>query len=101
MLKVENKHLKIVKAILSKYPYDFYAYGSRVKGNSKRTSDLDICYQEKISNLELTQLWEDFTESDLPFEVEVVSWENMRSIFKKIIQKDLVLISASDKKTIF
>ena len=96
---MENRHWKIVQTILNKYPYNFYAYGSRVKGKIKKTSDLDICYQERISNLELTQLWEDFAESDLPFEVEVVSWENMRPIFKKIIQKDLVLISTSNKAT--
>jgi len=31
-IQLEDKHLKIVKDILSKYPYQFYAYGSRVKG---------------------------------------------------------------------
>jgi hypothetical protein len=49
MLQMENRHQKIIQQILVKYPYKFYAYGSRVKGNARKFSDLDICYQEEVS----------------------------------------------------
>ena len=47
-MQIEKKHLEIVPQILRKYPYQFYAYGSRVKGKSKKYSDLDLCYREEI-----------------------------------------------------
>jgi len=33
-MQIEKKHLEMVLQILLKYPYTFYAYGSRVKGNA-------------------------------------------------------------------
>ena len=39
---ISEKEEKIIKEILSKYPYDFYYYGSRVKGDFTSSSDLDI-----------------------------------------------------------
>jgi len=50
MLQLEKKHQKIVQEILSKYPYKFYAYGSRVKGTARKYSDLDLCYKGDISD---------------------------------------------------
>ena len=35
MLFMEPHHWEIVKKTLSKYPYTFYAFGSRVKGIQK------------------------------------------------------------------
>jgi len=72
-LQLEEKDQKIIQQILSKYPYKFYAYGSRVKGTAKKYSDLDLCYQEEIPLSVISQLREEFTESDLPFEVELVN----------------------------
>ena len=45
MPQLELRQQQIVREILSKYPYSFYAYGSRVKGNARKLSDLDLCYQ--------------------------------------------------------
>ena len=73
MLQLETKHQKIVREILSKYPYKFYAYGSRVKGTSRQLSDLDLCYQEDIPDAIAFQIEEEFKESDLPFAVELVA----------------------------
>lgn len=90
-LQIEDRHLKILKDILNKYPYQFYAYGSRTKGNAKQYSDLDICYKnipwEEISNIR-----EDLTKSNLPFFVELVNWDKMTTTFQEIINKDLTLI---------
>ena len=47
MLQIETRHLKIINSILSKYPYTFYAYGSRVKGTGRKYSDLDLCYRAR------------------------------------------------------
>jgi hypothetical protein len=73
MLQLAEKHYQIVKEILSKYSYSFYAYGSRAKGNARKLSDLDLCYQEPIPDSLTYQIEEEFKESDLPFFVELVS----------------------------
>jgi uncharacterized protein len=92
MLKIEKKDYQILKQILSKYPYHFYAYGSRVKGTARKFSDLDLCYQEEIPLEIICQIKEDLEESDLPFIVELVSWKQMRPEFQKLIREDLTAL---------
>ena len=73
MLYLETKHYQIVSEILRKYPYQFFAYGSRVKGNARQLSDLDLCYRDTIPDAVAFQIEEEFKDSDLPFLVELVS----------------------------
>ena len=73
MLQLEPRHRQIIQQILSKYPYCFYAYGSRVKGTARRLSDLDLCYLESIPGAVIFQIEEELKESDLPFLVELVA----------------------------
>lgn len=92
---IEERHWAIVKDILSKYPYTFYAFGSRVKGKQRRFSDLDI-YSPDFIPLDIQgQIEEDFEKSDLPFTVDIVPRYRMTSEFQAIIQKELVLIQKS------
>ena len=100
MLQLENKHWEIIQKILSKYPYKFYAYGSRVKGTAWKLSDLDLCYYDNIPSSVICEIREEFEQSNLPFIVELVNWKSMRPAFKKIIEKDLMLISAPLKNKI-
>ena len=92
MLQMETRHWEIIQKILGKYPYKFYAYGSRVKGRSKKYSDLDLCFQEEIPWNILSHLEEDLEESDSPFKVDLVFWGWMSSEFKGLIEKDSTLI---------
>jgi predicted nucleotidyltransferase len=91
-LQVESRHLNILKHILSKYPYKFHAYGSRAKGTARKFSDLDLCYQESIPRKVIYQIQEELEESDLPFFVELVNWEQMKPVFRELIRKDLTLV---------
>ena len=93
---MENRHFEMLRQILDKYPYEFYAYGSRVKEKARKFSDLDLCYQEEIPARTITELRWELKESNLPFIVELVNWKNMRPAFQKIIKKDLVLISPTN-----
>lgn len=92
-LQLEKKHWQIIKEILSKNPYRFYAYGSRVKGEAGKYSDLDLCYQENIPISVISQIREDFEESNLPFNVDLVNWKHMRPKFQELIKKDLTAIN--------
>ena len=73
MIKIESQDYQILQKILSKYPYTFYAYGSRTKGTSRKFSDLDLCYQENIPDEVIYQIKGELEESDLPFVVELVN----------------------------
>jgi uncharacterized protein len=73
MLQLNKKEQAILQKVLGKYPFQFYAYGSRVKGTARIYSDLDICYQEPIPSADLLAIKEELTESNLPFIVEVVN----------------------------
>ena len=89
---MEEKDFQLLKKILAKYPYRFYAYGSRVKGTARQFSDLDLCYQEDIPPEVIYQIKEELEESDLPFFVELVSWKQMRPEFQKLIRGDLTAL---------
>ena len=91
-LQITKQDYQILHRILKGYPYHFYAYGSRAKGNARRFSDLDLCYQENIPSYKVVEIEGKLEESDLPFRVELVNWKNMRPVFQKMIKKDLVLI---------
>ena len=93
MLQLKERHRQIIQNILSRYPYNFYAYGSRVKGNARLLSDLDLCYYDNILSSVICKMREEFAQSNLPFMVELVNWKNMRPAFQKSIEKDLILVS--------
>jgi len=92
MLQIESRDHQILKQILSKYPYKFYAYGSRAKGTARKFSDLDLCYQEDIPDPTISQIQAELEESDLSFVVELVSWKLMRVTFREIVKKDLIVL---------
>ena len=87
---------KIINNILSqhKQDYDFYYYGSRVKGNYEKTSDLDILIKGKeempYDKLEIIKFF--FDKSDLPFVVNFIDFHSTDEKFYKMIEKDLVKI---------
>ncbi|HQY22803.1 MAG TPA: nucleotidyltransferase domain-containing protein, partial [Gammaproteobacteria bacterium] len=51
-------------------------------------SDLDLCIMgtQPLSLQQLGDLREDFSESDLPFRVDIVEWTTITPEFKKIIE---------------
>ena len=85
---------KILKDYTSKYA--FFYYGSRIKGNFNRTSDLDILIksENEMSLDELVDLKEKFDESNLPYIVNFSEYSKMNKNFYNLIQNDLV---ATDK----
>lgn len=92
MIHMEPRHLEIMKAILKKYPYTFYAFGSRVKGTQKRLSDLDIGFFDDIPGNILSHIREDFEESNLPFTVDLINLNTCDKKFRSHIESDLVLL---------
>ncbi len=74
-----------------------WAFGSRVGGTAKPFSDLDLAIigEEPLSCDTRANLAEAFDESDLPFKVDLVDWATTAPAFRRIIEKNrIVLIDA-------
>ena len=91
-IDLTEKEFLIIKNILKNYP-DTIIFGSRIKGSSKKFSDLDICIKNKIKDYEHELLNEMFENSDLPFKVDVVLYNEVSDSFKKIINEEGIKLS--------
>ena len=95
-LEIRPDHLKIVEEILEKHLPDreVWAFGSRVNGTAKETSDLDLVViaETPLDFQRLGSLRDDFSESNLPYKVDVVDWAKIGETFREIIRKEKVVI---------
>lgn len=96
MKGVTDSELKIIQDIIKPFQdkYTFYAYGSRVKGNFRPVSDLDLMIKgsSEASLNDLERLKEDFDNSSLSFIVNIVDFYNLEKSFYNIIKRDLKII---------
>ena len=78
IIKILNAHIKKGKV---------YAFGSRYKNNNRKFSDFDIAIYtgEKLSFEFLNILKDAFEESDLPYRVDIIDYNNISDKFKKIV----------------
>lgn len=99
-LAVEPVHLELVKAILRRITpaCEVRAFGSRVTGAAKPYSDLDLCIRCACA-LPLAmkaELAEAFSESDLPWRVDIADWSALSETFQRaVIAQSVVLQAAS------
>jgi type I restriction enzyme S subunit len=95
-IDIRPDHWKIVRDILHKHvpQYEVWAFGSRAKWTAKDYSDLDLCViSDKPLSLSVSAaLADDFSESDLPWKVDVVDWATTAESFRKIIERDKVVV---------
>ncbi len=95
-LDIRPDHLKIVEEILEKHVPDreVWAFGSRVNGTAKETSDLDLAVigENPLEFQTLGALRDAFSESNIPYKVDVVDWAKIGRTFREIIQKAKVII---------
>ncbi len=95
-IDLSSHDLNVVCKILKTHASDYavWAFGSRVKGNAKKYSDLDLAIMttRPLSFSQITILKEAFEESDLPIRVDVVDWAETSETFQKIIEQDKVVI---------
>ncbi len=95
-IDIRPEELSIVRGILQKHipQYEVWAFGSRVTNNAKPFSDLDLVIMtDKALPFGISAaLTEDFSESDLPWKVDIVDWATTSDSFKKIIADNKVTI---------
>ncbi len=100
-LTAEQRHL--VKSLLEKVLPNttVWAFGSRVKFTSRPESDLDlVAFIQPEQKTKLSELREQFDESDLPFSVDVHDWNTLPENFKMNIKKEYTVIQENTPKFI-
>jgi predicted nucleotidyltransferase len=97
-LALSPNELAAIKAILVRHVPDasVWVFGSRATGKAKKYSDLDLCIKanQALALDVMSAMAEDFSESDLPWKVDIVDWFSVSDSFKAIIERDRVLLFA-------
>lgn len=96
-LAIEPRHLKIVREILQILPPDskVWVFGSRL-ASPRPYSDLDLLIDlngSLISTELRLDLQEKFSESDLPYKVDIVDWNSIDAAFKQAISDKRVVLN--------
>ena len=95
-LDLRPDHWDIVRGILRRHVpgRKVLAFGSRATWTAKEYSDLDLAVLgDKPLPLDVASaLAESFVESDLPFKVDVVDWASTSESFRKVIERDYVVL---------
>ncbi|MFV9856678.1 MAG: nucleotidyltransferase domain-containing protein, partial [Rickettsia aeschlimannii] len=82
------------RSILGKYTYKFYAYDSRIKGNAKKFSDLDLCIMDDINYEVLLEIREALDESNISIHIDIKRWNiDMNEDFRSLIKNYLMLFN--------
>ena len=95
-LNILPSHLAMVRAILTTHvpTHEVWAFGSRVNGSAKEFSDLDLVVigEKPLSIAVHGNLVDDFSESDLPYKVDVIDWATTDSAFRQIIKRNCIVV---------
>lgn len=99
-LQIDSNHWVLIQGILRKHvpSYEVWAFGSRVRGTATRFSDLDLVILSDIPlSLDVIgRLKDAFSESDLPWKVDVIDWATtIQSFQEKIIQQKVIIYTPS------
>lgn len=103
-LDIRPDHLQMVQSILKKHlpQYEVWVFGSRARWTAKDHSDLDLCVvsDKPLSFSVLGAMAEDFSDSDLPWKVDVVDWATTSESFRKVIMADKVVVQEGKIKKV-
>lgn len=98
---LEQRHLDFILQVLRnnipEKEAKFYVFGSRARGNFKEYSDIDIAVElpnEKLSADVLGKILIEFSDSTLPYEVDVIDLNAIDEKFKNLIQESLVILES-------
>ncbi len=93
-IDISPEQWEIVQNILRKHApqCEVWAFGSRAKKSARKYSDLDLVIVSEIplGIAALAVLSEDFSESDLPWKVDVVDWSSTTENFRRIMASEKV-----------
>lgn len=92
-----------ISNILQKHvpQYPVWAFGSRAKWKAKPFSDLDLAIitEQPMDWSISATLVEDFSESNLPFKVDILDWATTNKAFCKMIAADKIILQTGNEKS--
>ncbi|MEO5364542.1 MAG: nucleotidyltransferase domain-containing protein [Magnetococcus sp. DMHC-8] len=95
-IDISPAHWRMVHDILQRHvpDHEVWAFGSRAKRTARPYSDLDLCIvtARPLGFQVLGGLADDFSESDLPWKVDVVEWATTSASFQQIILAHRVVV---------
>ena len=98
-LQLSDNEWQQVNAILQRYlpNNEVWAFGSRVKGNVKPYSDLDLAIisDTPLPLALLAEIAEAFSDSDLPWKVDLVDWATTSERFRQVIAEQKLVLKTS------
>ena len=86
---------QIIVALFEKYlpGAAVWVYGSRVSGTARENSDLDLVVFVSSDQIKaVSDLKEALEESNLPFRVDLFTWNEVPESFRKNIQREHVVL---------
>ncbi len=103
-LMISSTEWQQVSTILQRFlpEYAVWAFGSRVNDNAKPYSDLDLAIISKqpIPLPLLAEVAEAFSESDLPWKVDLVDWATTSERFRQVIAAEKLVIKTEPEQSI-
>lgn len=102
LIDIRPEQWEIVRDILQRHvpQFEVWAFGSRAKRTAKPYSDLDLAViTDKPLSMDIgAALADDFSESDLPWKVDVVDWATTSESFRQIIERDKVVVQTRSRE---
>jgi len=100
-ITVPVRHLSYLLEQLKLYIPDatVWAFGSRVKGSHRTSSDLDLAVlcDKQTAQKQLPKLNEVFIESDIPFKVQLLDFNRLPVNMQENIKKKYVILFRPDE----
>lgn len=94
MIDLDEQRLQMIKELLRDFEgkYEFWIYGSRVRGNARKYSDVDLLVRgtSKVDFTTMERLKDSFSESDLPQIVDIHDWHEMSEAMRSEIMKSAI-----------
>lgn len=100
-IQLSQQHLSMIRDLLHTYIPDtlVWAFGSRVKGTANPSSDLDVvAFIGDDQKMRFSMLKEALEESNVPFRVDLHSWNELPDSFKRTIEKEYTVLQDVEKK---
>lgn len=99
------EHLTTLRELLATHApkAEVWAYGSRVNGRAHDASDLDLVLRNAADLAQrqtaMDELKAAFSESNLPFLIDVLDWARIPERFRQEIAREYVLVREADAVT--
>lgn len=101
-IAIPVRHLSFLLEQLKSYIPDatVWAFGSRVKGSSRTSSDLDLAVlcDKQTAQKQLRKLNEAFIESNIPFKVQLLDFNRLPANMQENIKTKYVILYRPDER---